>query len=420
MEMRSERVRQADIDEIARDRLQKHLAGRGNYLSAVHVFVSDADIPDIVGDGPRLVVLGLGSCYAPQDPRMAYDAAKTVLEHNGERPRQKRNRLLFLAAEFEKLGSIRSTATAYLAWSSIVQDIRNGRMMTIDLNQKKQAEDCERRSCDALDQALRDGYRCLINPLQSGASDIDFQVERIGGGPDSIALRAEKIMEDKDIVVPRWNSLELRDTLAKYYFKDGVTEVSLKKLWDDFATYYYLPRLVRVAVLEAAVREGVRQGLFAYAAGKDRGEFIDFMLGRDGFSFDILGSGILIERSAAEAWGAAHQDGGGQSAGLGGGTIGAGPVSQDGETAGSRSAGQRPAAQMPKRYYGSCSTGLDFLGKAQDIQNEILSLFAGDPNAQITVNIDINVESRNGFGQEIVRPVKENANTLGFSQSSFE
>ena len=421
MEMRRERVRDDDIDNIASDRLSAHINGKGSYLAGgIHTFVGSADVPDTIDKGPRLVILGLSHCYAPQDTRMAFSEAKDILEHHGDRPRERRNRLFFLAADFQRLGAIRTAATAYLAWHGIVDDIKNDRMMTIDLNQKKQAEDSESRSRDALDQALRDGFRWLLNPIQKDASAVDFQVERLGGGTESIAARAEKVMLDSDWIVPRWASTQLRDTLEKYYFKANESEVGLKKLWQDFATYYYLPRLVEETVLQAVVREGVRQGLFAYAAGKDRGEYIDFTFRNGGFSFNILDDGILIERSVAEAWVAAHQESGGQHVGPGGGTIGTVPDSLGLETAGAQSAEQRSAIQMPKRYYGSCKTGLDFLGKAQDIQNEILRHFAGDPNAQITVDIDITVESRTGFKQEIVRTVKENANTLAFTQSDFE
>ena len=421
MEMRSERVTQTDIEDIAGERLLLRLCGRGHMLSAVHVFTPHADIPDLIDNGPRLVVLGLAYCYSAQDPRQAFDEAKVVLERHGDRPREKRNRLFFLAADFQRLGNIRSTATAYLAWHSIVTDITQQRMMTIDLNQKKQAEDSERRSLEALDQALRDGFRWLLDPVQKGDSDVDFQVERLGAGTESIALRAEKVLQENEWMIPRWASGHLRDKLTEYYFKGDVAEVPLKKLWNDFATFYYLPRLVNESVLEAVVREGVRQGLFGFAAGKDREEYLDFVFRRDGFSFAIQGEGFLIERSAAEAWQTAHGGaGGGGTSEPGGGAnpvnpVGSNPVNPGG---GSQSG---PAGQLPKRYYGSCATGgLDFLGKAQDIQNEILRLFAGDPNAQITVSVDINVESRTGFGQEVVRPVKENANTLGFRQSSFE
>ena len=60
---------------------------------------------------------------APAPTTRPKPAAEAVLTRRGEQPRQKQNRLLFLAADAGALERLKDQARTYLAWASIVTDV---------------------------------------------------------------------------------------------------------------------------------------------------------------------------------------------------------------------------------------------------------------------------------------------------------
>ena len=63
--------------------------------------------------------------------------------------------------------------------------------------------------------------------------------------------------------------MQLNHVLNQWYFKEGVTEVSVLKVWQDSCQYLYLPRLLNSDVFVQAETAGCasRDG-FGYAADK--------------------------------------------------------------------------------------------------------------------------------------------------------
>ena len=78
--------------------------------------------------------------YSREEARLAVEPRWSIVRNNGTKPRYRGNRLLFLAAgPRSRLSRLRDAARVALAWGSIVDDVKEGRL-NIDLLQKKQAE----------------------------------------------------------------------------------------------------------------------------------------------------------------------------------------------------------------------------------------------------------------------------------------
>ena len=59
--------------------------------------------------------------------------------------------------------------------------------------------------------------------------------------------------------------------LNQWYFKEGITEVSALKVYQDCCHYLYLPRMVNDQVLKNAINRGLEtEDFFGFANGKGR------------------------------------------------------------------------------------------------------------------------------------------------------
>lgn len=86
--------------------------------------------------------------------------------------------------------------------------------------------------------------------------------------------------------------------LNKRIWRD-VDFVKLSKLWDYFAQYYYLPRLIDKNVLFDTVRRDVERRTFGLAEDFQDGKFIDLKFG-DSSLTQISPEYLLVKSSAAK------------------------------------------------------------------------------------------------------------------------
>lgn len=59
---------------------------------------------------------------------------------------------------------------------------------------------------------------------------------------------------------------------------------------------------------------------------------------------------------------------------------------------------------------------LDFSRLAE----ELIGLFSASPGTQVTIKVDIEAKSTEGFGESVVRAAKENGKVLGVRSVDFE
>ncbi|MBX3442978.1 MAG: ATP-binding protein [Planctomyces sp.] len=115
----------------------KKMVGSATFFDGVHIFTPHGDVPD--DSALRLVVLAPEFCHSRDLKQPAEQAVIDYVRNNGTKPRYRGNRLVFLAPDMAVLNRLRDVARVALAWNSIVEDVKEGRL-NIDLLQKKQAE----------------------------------------------------------------------------------------------------------------------------------------------------------------------------------------------------------------------------------------------------------------------------------------
>ena len=125
MEERKRRFQdKEDVFPAVRERVQKSLAT--GLFGGIHVFTGSGDVPD---DWQlRLVVLPPDAAFSRSGQSLATERAKEILKARGEQPRQKQNRLIFLAADYDSVSRLKDQVGSMLAWQSIVADIRDMRL----------------------------------------------------------------------------------------------------------------------------------------------------------------------------------------------------------------------------------------------------------------------------------------------------
>jgi hypothetical protein len=86
--------------------------------------------------------------------------------------------------------------------------------------------------------------------------------------------------------------------------------------------------------------------------------------------------------------------------------------------------GVTPAATVQSKarsFYGSAEVNAATAKmRLVQIAEEIIAVLASDPNAKVTVSVEINAEYPSGASDQIKRAVSENAGSLGFKTKTWE
>jgi predicted AAA+ superfamily ATPase len=438
-EMESRRQRfsmKDDIEPLLRERVQR-VFGKEHVFDGIHVFTPSADIPDDYGTGPRLVVLPPAAPYRKGKDNPAERAAEEVLTKRGEQPRQKQNRLLFLAADADALERLKDQARTYLAWVSIVTDVEAMRL-NLDQLQAKQAKDEREESGKALLRTVRDTFRWLLSPVQEvrkGRLDptILWEAVQVSAAAQNLAQEIQNKLRDNGWLITQWSPIHLANILDTWYCKDGTTEVGALKVWQDTCHYLYLPRLTNSLVFQDAVRAGIEtEDFFGFAGGKQGDKYLGFAFGR--VTNPVLDeAALLIDREAASVYARPQEPdvdtgraggGAGSTTGAGtgpGGATGPGAGTKTGGGNGQTTGGGVGPQTSATHFY--ATSNLDPI-KAKlhfaQIVDEVVQHFTTKSSATVTISVEIRAEDATGFDDSIQRAVRENCTVLKFSSAEFE
>lgn len=398
---------------LLRDKVRAVFAS-SHSLAGVHVFTPSADVPDEYGTGPRLVVLPPEAGYSKGDGKLAEAASEEILTKRGEQPRQKRNRLIFLAPDFDVVSRLKEAGRAFIAWREIVADIDAGKL-NLDLFQAKLAKQNRDGAEQSLRQVVREAYKWLLCPVEDfvrGKPELVWEAVTLSTGATNLSAEIENKLREEEWLITDWSPVHLKHLLERWYFKDGVTEVSALKVYQDCCHYLYMPRLLNDSVFNAAVSNGVASDdYFGFAAGKDGDRYL-------GFTFDkntmvtIDTESLLIQRDAAISYREATKPVPQPAPIQGGATVqpanGAGSVVQPaGAPIPSVSGGNtgqpvQPVGAAKKVFYGSISLDpakakLEFV----EIYNEIVEQLVAKHGVQVKIAIEIQASSPDGFDEGI-------------------
>lgn len=425
MESRKQNIEKGVLDDLIKQRVTR-VFGKNHHFGGIHVFTPSADIPDDYGSGPRLVVLPSEAAYTRGETNPAWRQAEEILRKRGDQPRQKQNRLIFLAPDFDVVGRLKEQARIYLAWDSIVTDIENG-ALNQDISHLNQAKRSRDHAEQSLSQLIRESWKWLIAPVEEfvkGKPQLEWDAIQVSPTEPNLVQAIENKLREEEWVIYEWSPIHLRNLLQQWYFKDGATEVSALKVWQDTCHYLYLPRLVNDQVFRDAIAKGVETGdYFGFAAGKEGDRYLGFVFGRPA-AIVLDEASLLIDRDAALAWRARMEKGG--SATEGGKVSPTGGGDDDSRP----DPVAPPVSPLPPsstgmsaktRFYGTVT--LDPIKAKMDfatIMDEIVQQFTTQLGVDVTISVEIQAQSKNGFDEALQRIIKENSNVLKFDSAEFE
>ena len=365
--------------------------------------------------------------YRRQDEGAALLAATEVLEKRGDAPRLKRNRLIFMAPDGDAVQPLRDAARTWLAWKSIVEDVQDRRMDlgTYQADQAKRAMDGAE---DGLKQMVRETYRWLMVPTEEmvrGKLVLRWEAGVLSASAPTLVDAIESKLKEEEWLVSAWSPVHLNRMLNQWYFKEGIAEVSALRVWQDSCQYLYLPRLMNSDVFVQSVTAGcgTRDG-FAFAAGKDEERWLGFSFGQSALVTLDSDSLLVSHQAAVQHQQRLDEEKRERQASQ------AGPVDEIASRrveALEQTLGQVAAiptvnaATMPNRFFGmvevdATTATMDF----STIVNEVVQHFAAQSGVDVTVNIEIEARSKQGFESGLQRVIKENCGVLKFRSANFE
>jgi predicted AAA+ superfamily ATPase len=425
--------RKQNIDKTAlyaelKRRVTSAFAGR-SVFAGVHVFTESVDVPDDYGSGPRLVILSPDESYTKADGSSATVVAEKILNHRGDQPRQKRNRLIFFAADTDVVGRLYDAGRTYLSWREIVSDIDEGKL-NLDLFQAGNAKKYTIAAEKNINQLVREAYKWIVCPGQPKATDskVDWEVVSVSNNAPNLLKEIESRLSEEEWITSEWSPIHLKNLLSQWYLKDGVQDVSALKVYQDTCHYLYLPRLISDQVYRTAVGQGLNsEDFFGYASGKDGDRYLGFCFGGGGIPL-IDEACVLIEKDVAAEYREKTKplpitdsdikptSGNPVPPYVPGGS----PVTPPQPITGGVDTSKIQTA-LKKQFYGNID--LDPVKAKIDfatIVDEVVEQFTAKLGVEVSISVEIRAESKDGFDESLQRTIKENCNVLRFGSSEFE
>ena len=269
---------------------------------------------------------------------------------------------------------------------------------------------------------MRETSKWLICPVEEfikGKPQLDWEVVSVSPTAQNLVQEIENKLREEEWVIFEWSPIHLRHLLQQWYFKEGVKEVSALKVWQDCCHYLYLPRLVKDVVFKHAIEMGLQsQDFFGFASGKEGEKYLSFVFG-DKTCIILDESSLLIERDAAAVYKNSIEP-----------AVVESPPQPDSDT-------ERPPTSFPpeeeapatpnpdrkqkRQFYGTID--LDPVKAKMDfamIVDEVVQQFTSKLGVDVTISVEIQAKSKEGFDEVMQRTIKENCNVLKFNNAEFE
>lgn len=347
----------------------------------------------------------------------AMSLAADIVEHKGPGQRRNRNRLAFLAPDQAALEDIQNVVRKKLAWASIVRDARG--LLQLPPAQEDDAKKKYAEQETAALNAVRRGWKHLLLPQEPQPSSPNaargFDLETVtlanrANDPKPLPQLAWEKCEADGLIVSRLGVLD--NDLDKVWQPDQ-PHVSVRQLRDWFAQFPYLSKLRDPQVLARAISEALARADAKYAVA-DRfdeasGEYVGLKLGRL-VEIDFNSDMVLIRWNVAEAQLAKlNPPGPDQPAPMNGGsTIIQPPAPQ-------------PLAKRHKRFYAKIVLDPNRpTPQVSNIAQSILSELDRVRGTKMTLTLDIDAETPEGFPEDVESVVRDNAASLRITDFGFE
>jgi uncharacterized protein len=383
------------------------LSDHGNFDAVQVAPGTSADVPDDVG-GVRAVIFGVAHPHNGRDKSEAMTEVKEILMQRGSTARVYRNTLVFIAPDVRQLSDLKDAVRTSIAWKEIIRDTKRLDLKTSDISM---AEEKLSHTIETVKTRLREAWSYLLYPVQETAqSDVEWISGKIPAQDGVLSRASKKLLSDEGLM-SELGPARLERDLQRYIWHEK-PHVSLKDLWEYLNRYTYLPRLknqlVLVKTIQTAV-SGLLPGPFAYAVNWDDGKQIyqGLIIDQSGNAPIIIDSdSVIIRQEIAESYRQKNED-----------PINIGDDSTS-NTEPEDSDETVPILEpqhQPTRFFGTVMISPE--RPARDIHQiveGIIEQLTTMPNAEVSINLEIDAEIPSGLDRNKVRTLMENATTLGF------
>jgi hypothetical protein len=401
------------------DRLRNSESKSKGSFAAIQIAPpSSGDIPDT--EDARLVMLSPAFPHTKNNADSeAMHYVNDATERRGTSIRTNRNMLVFLAADAKRLDELMDSTRQLMGWRWM-----SGRYEEENLtpNSQRQVESNLKRSDEVVARRISETYHWALAPVQPDPqSPASMAIERADGSHERLAERVSEKLARAGMLVTQIGSRNIRMELeSKLNSAWQQGHISLGDMWSYFCRYPYLTRLRDRRVLDDAVRSVLTslasetEG-FALAEHYDEktNQYIGLVVPSGSAQFgQLMDTTLLVDIAIAQAQIDSAATGRADEFG------------ESNESEKPKGPSEKPSSETPpvkSRYFGVAA--LDPERNARDfgrISTEVLAQFLAIDGVQVEVTVEIRATTKDGFSDDKIRIVSENARTLKFKQSGFE
>ena len=386
-------------------------------FAGVHVgAVDSADIPDT--DQARLVILHPRFAHKrKRGDSPAHDFAQQATERRGTSNRANRNMVVFLAPDEDRLAELDQATRSFLAWKEIVDKKDE---LNLTPQQLAQATDKRDQFGHTVDDRLALTYQWVLNPTAPDpGSPFILDEVKADGQAGSLAERVAKKLGSAGAYSTQHAARSIRLALeTKVPAAWSAGHIAVSDLWSLYAQYPYMPRLRSREVLIDSIdnqpllwqSEGLAVAdSYDEAADRYSGLWLPGETGRS----SITDATLIVKPELAERQRAADVPPSATPT----------PGTPDDDDA-PRPAGTGPTPPVTKptatRYVGSVPINAErYSADFAKIAAEVLANLAAS-GAKLSISLSVDAVHTDGFTEQQLRTIRENAATLKFTTNEFE
>lgn len=413
--------------EIIRRLTEHEMRARGAF-ARVHIGSEDTgDIPD--DPAARLVIVHPRYRHSRGDEASAaMTFARRALETRGSAQRVNRNMVVFLAPDVRRMEELDEAVRDYLAWRSIAESEDRIRELGLSLQQAAQARNRLKNADQTVALRIADTYHWLLVPVQPQPDrPATWEAQRADGSRERLAERASDKLCQADLLRTVQGARSIRydlDNQLASVWQHG--QIKVGDLWDYYCRHPYLPRLRDRNVLDEGIH-GVADELtwdteaFAIATGHDEptGRFLGLAIPHQDTIGQITDQTLLVLPDLALTQ-REHE-------------IAERPPDRDGEKgsgAEKKTNGDGPPPPPPPppppgpkntRFFGVARISPErYARDLTRLSQEIIQQLAAPEGVDLEIRVEISARKPDGYPDDKVRNVTENASTLKFEVYGFE
>ncbi len=405
--------READIDpdrvdQVIEDMLRQEVRPKGGW-SRVHAVPDHAyEVAD--ERSCALVILGPKFPYDDSGSSPAHAELRDGLNRRAGGQRRYRNALVYALADQKAIEETRRLVRRAIAWQEVATD----ELLDLTASQLKDAQTRSERSEKVAREQLRKAWVHLMvpgpDPHNSAEVTLEHTTRRQAGGK-TISEHAWELVLNGGIVVDKLGPTTLGNKIKTLWPKDS-DSLPVDMVRDWYFEYLHMERVrdeqvVADALSDAAADLNAPPFAIAESGGED-GYGQIFLSKTQRVAF---GSGMTLLTPAVAKEELVRR---GDAQPTGGGLEGGASV-PPGDEGGPRE------SQTPLRFTGVISLDpIKGAMKVNQVFGDVIAELDRVPNAEITITVEIQAKAPDGYPDDVIDVVTDNAGVLGFDVKKFE